>query len=651
MQWLTPTAGLIGAAVTIPALLLLYFLKLRRRQVAVSSTFLWKRAVQDLQVNAPFQRLRRNILLLLQMLALAAVLVAMGRPVLRLQEGPGQRYVLLIDRSASMNALDGQLTRLDLAQAGAREVVDSLRGQGAFDLGGQSDQAMVIAFDDRVKVMCNFTSDKEKLRSAVDAIEAGDGDSALVEAVQVARAYAQPPAEDANGRSAEPAAGLELFSDGQIHDLADVVVREGELRFHCIGESSDNVAIVAMAARRSYERPEEVTVFAALANYGPEPIDCDVQLSLDWNVLAVRKARLGPRTPAGAGSPGGPGSASVTFTMSHAGAGVIEVRQLRRDMLAADDAAWAVLPAPKRLKALLVSPGNLALSQALASCSLAGLDRLTPAQFDSAEPASLQDYDMIVLDRHAPAKLPRGRYLTFGPPPPDMGGQVQDAGEFIVDWSARHPVLEYVDLAKVFAAKHYKLTLDRTARVLAEFSDSPAIALVSKAGSTFVVVGFDVNESNWPFEPGFVMFCYNVANFLGGAAAGGDGAGSLKVHQAITVRGPQPNSQARLIGPGGARSELVADASGVFNYGQTNRVGVYSVSVGDRDRERFAVNLLDAGESDISPVREIELSGQPVQAVAAAPQRRNREVWPWLIAVAMALVCLEWVVYNSKVRI
>ena len=94
------------AAIAIPALLILYFLKLRRREMLVPSTLLWHKAIQDLQVNAPFQKLRRNLLLLLQLLILLALLLAFSRPVTSYRPPPGAVSVILIDRSASMSAHD-----------------------------------------------------------------------------------------------------------------------------------------------------------------------------------------------------------------------------------------------------------------------------------------------------------------------------------------------------------------------------------------------------------------------------------------------------------------------------------------------------------------------------------------------------------------
>ena len=283
MTFFSPWTALIAAGVAVPLLVLLYFLKLKRRQVDITSTLLWKRAVQDLQVNAPFQRLRRNILLLVQLLALLAMLAALARPVW-LAGGEGKRYVLLIDRSASMTATDAEgKTRLAEAKRRAKVLIDSLRTRMSFSLQDRSDQAMVIAFDDHAKVLCNFTSDKRQLLAAVDAIEPTHCGSSLAEAVAVGQAFATSPGEDANDRSASEAAELVLFSDGRIGDLDDVSTGAAKMQFHCVAGSDDsedvsNVAVVAMQARRSYERPGEVTAFAAIANYGRQPVKCDVQL-------------------------------------------------------------------------------------------------------------------------------------------------------------------------------------------------------------------------------------------------------------------------------------------------------------------------------------------------------------------------------------
>ena len=434
MEWLTPLTGLYAAAVTVPLLLLLYFLKLKRREQVISSTLLWKRAIEDLQVNAPFQKLRRNILFLLQLLMLLAMLFALAGPVLSLTSGPARRYVLLIDRSASMKATDaggdwqdgsnayssGGTARLDSVKEQARMFAQSIRGKGMFALTDKSDQVMVIAFDDKAKVMCNFTSDKRQLIAAVDSITATDGGSSLAEAVAVARAFAQSPGTEAGNRSAQSPAQLMLFSDGRIADAEQIVVGKDELIFNCVGNSSQNIAITAMQARRSYENPQEVSVFATIANYSSEQVTGDVQLSINGNVRAVRSVTIEPFAGETASEAPRPGRVSVDFSLSQPEAAVVEVRQLQPDFLTSDDAAWAILPPPKQLSVLLVTSGNAVLKSALQACPLASLDILSPAQFDLADDSTATaqtDYDVIVLDSHVPRELARGRYLIFGAPP------------------------------------------------------------------------------------------------------------------------------------------------------------------------------------------------------------------------------------------
>ena len=64
---------------TVPLLIfLLYFLKLRRVPLEVPSTYLWSRTVEDLHVNSLWQRLRNNLLLWLQLLAVGLLALSLS---------------------------------------------------------------------------------------------------------------------------------------------------------------------------------------------------------------------------------------------------------------------------------------------------------------------------------------------------------------------------------------------------------------------------------------------------------------------------------------------------------------------------------------------------------------------------------------------
>src|SRR6516165_1104434 len=137
--------ALAGVPVGIIAL---YFLKLRRRPVRVPSTILWRRSLEDLHVNSLFQRLRRNLLLFLQLLAVALAMLALAGPRTKGSGAAGQRYVLLIDNSASMLATDAEPSRLGQAKEAAKKIVRDM---------GSDDLAMVITFADKAAVVSNYT--------------------------------------------------------------------------------------------------------------------------------------------------------------------------------------------------------------------------------------------------------------------------------------------------------------------------------------------------------------------------------------------------------------------------------------------------------------------------------------------------------------
>jgi hypothetical protein len=504
MSWiptfLSPLTAIIAGAVAIPLLLVLYFLKLRRREMAVSSTLLWKKAIQDLQVNAPFQKLRRNLLLLLQMLLLLLLLLALSRPVTHFVPGAGKTTVILIDRSASMATRDanGKL-RLDEAKRRAKDLVETL---------DRNAQAMVIAFDESAETRQGLTSDVPLLKRAIDGIEQTDEKSKLKLAYQLAEAQTHFSPEQLR-----PGAGtlpdVWLYSDGRVTDAADLTIR-GNLKYDKLGsDKTGNVAIVAMNAKRNYERPTEVQVFARLANFGPEPVNADVQMSVDGRIVAVRGTALPPERWTDAQRDKFEVRDSLEFTVDLPAAGIIKLEQMHKagDGLSADDSASVVVPPPKQLAVLLVSEGNPFLELALSTLNLQSPQSLLPSAYEEQKPTK---FDVIWFDRYQPKFLPpAGSFVYFGavPPnskitgdPPAYVTHNADSQHFVsvIDWKREHPILRGVPLGRHVFADPIVLKAPPEAEVLAEGSRGPLMVLYRTGFQTHLVMGFDVIQSTLP---------------------------------------------------------------------------------------------------------------------------------------------------------
>src|SRR5215510_12663092 len=111
MSFLAPLED-VSTLIIGPIIVAMYLLKLRREERSISSTFLWQQMVRDVEANAPWQRLRRNWLLLLQLLLLALLVLALARPFFLANGINGHNLIVIVDRSASMGATDVQPSRL-----------------------------------------------------------------------------------------------------------------------------------------------------------------------------------------------------------------------------------------------------------------------------------------------------------------------------------------------------------------------------------------------------------------------------------------------------------------------------------------------------------------------------------------------------------
>ncbi len=661
MTFLSLSTLLAGAAVAVPLLLLLYFLKLRRRPLVISSTLLWRRAVHDLQVNAPFQRLRRNLLLILQLLVLGALLFSVGNPVGRFLERQERTVVILMDRSASMQSGDSAGPRLDLAKRAAAALVSEL---------GPRDRAMLIAFADRAAVLCPFTADRRQLLRQIDAVEPVEARTSLAEALQLAVAYSSHLVDSPRSTTplpSAPPADIELFSDGRIPDAADQAVQRGQMRFHRVGDARDNVGIVALDVRRAFERPEQVSVFARIENLGPAPIRADLTLLLDGRVMTVRELSLGaaegdPTTRAAAAAPGPPAAQLLAFDFDHPAAGELTLRLERPDGLAVDNAAFAVVPAPRPLAILGVGDRPVIrnfIIRAVAGVAGASIEWMSAGEYERAGEARLAEagrsrFDLVIFDRHDPARsLPPGSYLLFGGVPRMEGvravGDVED--EHVADVDETHALMRYVIMDQVHVLKWRRLELPAAAIPLVEGPRSHIISFFTDAGRQCVLVAFDLLDSDFPLKLPFVIFMQNVVRTLAGG--GGDVPRPLRPGETMAAPIPRGARNASVLRPDGSSDSINLPEEGTqLTYARTDRVGLYRVRFDDPDRTSaaFAVSLLDREESAIGPADGLRVGGD-ILAASSDIRSVNRPLWPYAAGAALILLMIEWWVYNRRVMI
>jgi PAS domain-containing protein len=668
VNWLTPVTGAILAAVLIPPLILLYFLKLRRRPQPIACTLLWKRTIEDLHANAPFQRLRRSLLLFLQLLALLLLVFSVMQPQIEASRPKGGKVVLLIDNSASMTATDTETgeTRLAEAKRRAKARLEAIYGGGW--LSGSAGETMIVAFSDRAEPASGFSGSKQELLAAVDRIRPTHAQTRIADALKLARAYTSNPVDPSTGeaRPVGELPELEVFTDGRIDDITEQVIRrrldapeDSGLTYHRIGtQDADNVAISAIECKRPYDRPTTVEVFVALLNFNREAVSCDVQLSVDLNARAVEEvtippAKIDPNTAALL-----PGRNNIVFTPFEQPRGaVVEVANLREDDLAADNVVRVVVPPPKRLTVGLVAPKSFLIRSVLEGMSLERLEILTAGQYERlAGAGGLDAYDVIVFDDYAPPTpqlMPPGRYLTFGATPPIEGlnEYSRNQAQIVLNARMEHPALRFVTLDQLFIADCNLVQPAEDIEILAEGTQAPIILGVSRGAMQVIHVTFDPLESNWPFQRSFVTFVFNAVDYLGNIGEGVTERG-FAVGEALTTRLPASATNIELRLPDDTIEMPSPSDPTMLSWGPIRLTGLYLLSwdeegSDERQSRVFAVNLLSESEGRLDAADDLSV-GQETVAAAAGDARGYTPLWPYAIVFCLIVLTFEWWVYHRK---
>jgi uncharacterized membrane protein len=606
MSFLTPLAFAVFA-LSLP-LVLLYFLKVRRRERRVPSLLLWQAVLRDREASTFFQRLQRDPLLILQILALLALTLALARPVAIVMGEGARKVVVVLDTSASMKARDVSPSRFDVARSEAVGLVRRL-GEGA--------EVMVIEAGVQPTVTAALSRDRDRALSAIRSAHARDLPTRLTEAVRTARALV----------GADPRAEIHVFTDGAFTLARSAETTDPRVRWVGLGRRGQNVGITNLSVRKSYAGSFDYQAFVSLVNYTPEPQAFKFSLEMDGKTLADRSVTLEPSV-----------RRSVVVPFSHGGGGAVAARVHINDDLAADNVAWAVLPPPRKIAVTLVSPGNLFLEKVLKTDPQVALEVKTPDQYQGG----MGEADVVVLDSSMSAKVGPGRFVFVNTVPPDVPMEVLGRLEQpqIMDWDRAHPVMRHVEFAKVAIEDAMRMRPLSAGRPLVEAVGGPLIYALEEQDRKAIIVGFDLFKTDFPLRVAFPLILSNTLRWLHPAALDQSSL-QLAAGQPILLPVAHGIASATVTTPGG-RSVKAPVTRGMVSFTETDEVGLYTLATARGDL-RVAVNLMDADESNLEPHALPAAAGPLPEATAPVPIQRD--LWPLFVVVAVALLALEGLLY------
>jgi hypothetical protein len=646
-QWLVMGAVPLG-------IILLYFLKLRREPVEVPSTYLWSRTVEDLHVNSLLQRLRQNLLLLLQLLAVLLAALALLRPGHRGEASGQGRSVYLLDTSASMLTQDVGEDANRFAKA-KRLIAERI------DLMNDTDQAMLVTFNDRAEVMQSFTSDRGRLRDALNRAEVTRRPTDILGALKAADGLANPKrssevgdVNDVQVADAMPA-DLLLFSDGGFQSVTEFDLGNLVPEYISIGrESVPNLAITAFSAERSIEKPSEVNAFAKVINYGDIEATTTVSLFVGDSLIDASAVTIDPDEETG-----------VSFTMQSEEAVSLRLALEAKDPFPLDNVAYAGLTPMKTVSVLVITDGNTPLDLGLStekSAKICVKDIQFPSylktdQYKQRSEAGVDD--LIIYDRCKPDAMPATNTFFIGSLPPGESWKwPSESGPVVlIDLDRTHPLMRFLELYSLLIFSGRAIEGPPGTAELVGADVGSMLCIAPRDGYQDLVLGFEIisqdkdgiaqANTNWYAERSWPVFVLNVLRYLAGAAEA-SGAPSYQPGETVAVRVENSIAEVSVGRVGTDMQTMRPGPTGVVEIVETETPGNYRVEADEKLADLFAVNLFDPRESDLGAVPSVELGYEAVDAATGGIESR-REYWRLLLIVMLAMLAAEWWLYAKRV--
>lgn len=592
--------------ILIPVIIIMYLMKQKAKDQTVSSLYLWSEMVKNTKANTPWDKLKRDWLLILQIITTIVLIVALMSPFVMSNLAASDKACIVIDTSASMNFMyDDEMTRLDKAKEEAIAYVRTLKNGGEISL---------ITSDRSAMLLSSKIQSKSEIIDQIKSIEPSNYAGDTTEGVKMANALAT------DSKDLE----VMIFTDSSIEvqginaTVLDVYSERPNVGIDYVSHGTDSKG--------------KLTILIKVTNYSDSDVTRDVSLYCDDELITFKEVEIKA------------GSSDVVYFENPALTSDIYSAQLSvKDACLEDNIVYDILEEENESKILLMTRANIYLEKALNL--ILNVTVTKSAEIEHMEDLEKLNYDLYIFDSMLPDKLPaEGNIMIFGMPVDDIARResVYTEGRYITGVDSK--VTKYLEGLSFGVGETYTYNIEDNKNAEAflvtstDGGEEEVVAFMEeKNGRNYCVVGFDLHNSELPLYMEYPILMYNIVASCveSGSLSNYVYNGGDMVNISANVEGELPV----VVKPDGTEVET---SDFITNFSSTNQYGAYTLKQKVKDTENnysFVVNY-PAAESKITmhPTLTATENDNIVTEVKGILNLRNL-----IIIIAMLLLTVEWI--------
>lgn len=577
-------------------LILMYLLKKEHEDIVVSSNYLWNRMLKDIEANKPWQKLRNNLLLILQALLIILLVLAMARPQIFKGNIKSENLIIVLDKSASMKTSES--TGISRFETAKKQIEDLIKNSE------NGTKITIISMDNKATIEINSSSDKGLLRKKLGEVEVNDSSDNVKDTISLVKALIKD----------KTSWDVIFFTDKMISsDIKNLKVNE-------INSRRDNVSIDNLAFSKG---DNSLTALSTVTNHSDQEQSFDISIYGDETILDVQEIVLKKKE-----------SRDIYFEGLDS-----SIKELRTeidpdDALKTDNIRHSIVNSQSLKKVLIVSEeGNIFLEK-----SIGVSQSIEVYKSNEKVNEDLKGYDAYVFDGKLPENLPSdGSIIMFNPSSNSLFkvSEPIEKGEItlIDDELFRYVGLDfYIDKTKTIEGAPWL-------RPILKLDDKTIIGKGVINNQKIAAIAFDIRDTDLPLRIDFPIFIQNILDYT--LNINNQEKTEVLSGEAIEINISPKAKEVFITDPGGKKTKLNGSS-----YSDTEKTGIYKIEQktdGETIKSSFVSNIETSSES-----KDLDISIEVGESEKgnAEKVKSGKDIRNIILLLALIVISFEWVVYN-----